>query len=218
METSPALSRLLIESHLLSPNDTHCQLYAAGVQSNANCLYNGRNTCSAVYFGQSKQSSSISPCILIIPGYQNLTEDQTGLDISEQSPHSASFEGEEPTKYQLWPHPPSRAACSLGLSAYFDHKSMALAVGRSPTSLSDTVITQDNSLSWRLGGSLARRRNISVPELNNKIDQSTRSTYQESFADSRMLQPLAFIHRNTTDSQQQLRFLVDQHFVKLLPK
>jgi hypothetical protein len=63
---------------------------------------------------------------------------------------------------------------------------MALAAGRSPTSLSDTVITQDIPLGWRLGGSLARRRNISVPELTNKIDQSTRSTYQDSFADSRM--------------------------------
>jgi hypothetical protein len=76
---------------------------------------------------------------------------------------------------------------------------MALAAGRSPTSLSDTVITKDIPLGWRLGGSLARRRNISVPELTNKIDQSTRSTYQESFADSRMFQPLALVHNSITD-------------------
>ncbi|TLD36875.1 Up-regulated during septation-domain-containing protein [Venturia nashicola] len=61
---------------------------------------------------------------------------------------------------------------------------MALALGRSPTSLSDIVITQDTPPSWHLVGSLARRRNISVPELTHKIDQSTRTTYQESFADS----------------------------------
>ncbi|QDS73645.1 hypothetical protein FKW77_002352 [Venturia effusa] len=109
----------------------------------------------------------------------------TGLGISEQSPLSAGFVEKEPTGQRLWPHPPSGAApCPLGLSPYPDHKSMALAVGRSPTSLSDTVITQDIPLKWHLGGSLARRRNISVPELTNKIDQSTRITYQESFADS----------------------------------
>lgn len=202
MEISPSISRLLIKRPYPSPsNDTYCQLYAAGVQSNANCLYNGGNTYSAVLFGQSKQYPPIiSPCSLINPGYQNLTEDQTGLGISGQSPHSASFQGEEPTKYQLWPRPPSRTSPSpLGVSSYFDHKSMALAAGRSPTSLSDTVITKDIPLGWRLGGSLARRRNISVPELTNKIDQSTRSTYQESFADSRMFQPLALVHNSVTD-------------------
>ncbi|KAE9982171.1 hypothetical protein EG328_011083 [Venturia inaequalis] len=128
----------------------------------------------------------MSLCSLLTSKDQNLTADQRGLDIFEQqSPHRASFKGEQPTGYQTWPRPPSRAApCPLGLAPYVDQKSMALAAGRSPTSLSDTVLAQDIPLSWHLGGSLSRRRNISVPELTQKIDQSTRITYQESFADS----------------------------------
>lgn len=123
------------------------------------------------------------------------------MGISDLSPLAASFEGEEPTQYQLWPRPPPKEATfTMGLSPLLDHKSMALAVARSPTSLSDTAITQDIPLSWHLGGSLSRRRNISVPELTNKIDQSTRTTYQERFEDSRMFQPKILIYRNTTDS------------------
>jgi len=62
---------------------------------------------------------------------------------------------------------------------------MALAVGRSHTSLSDTAVSNDGPFVWRFGGSLSRRRNISVPELTKKIEADTRSTYQDRFADSR---------------------------------
>jgi hypothetical protein len=66
---------------------------------------------------------------------------------------------------------------------------MALAVGRSSTSLSDTAVHHEfpTGLSvWRRGGSLSRRRNISVPELTAKFAEGiTKASSQGNFIDSR---------------------------------
>ena len=85
------------------------------------------------------------------------------------------------SKYQLWP-PASRSLAGLARPLLLSDRSMALSMGRSPTSLSDTAVSPENIPFWHRGGSLSRRRKISVPELG-----STMTTVQETTVDSRKL-------------------------------
>ena len=85
------------------------------------------------------------------------------------------------SKYQLWP-PASRSLVGLARPLLLSDRSMALSMGRSPTSLSDTAVSPENIPFWHRGGSLSRRRKISVPELG-----STMTTVQETAVDSRKL-------------------------------
>lgn len=84
-----------------------------------------------------------------------------------------------PSRYHLW-----LSAKSPALGSKTSHSAdrvAALAAGRSPTSLSDTVLLSENSLPfWQRTSSLSRRRKVSVPELG-----STMTTVQEMPLDSR---------------------------------
>ncbi|KAF1812648.1 hypothetical protein P152DRAFT_344595 [Eremomyces bilateralis CBS 781.70] len=88
-------------------------------------------------------------------------------DLSSSNSPSMSQEmmtGRVAVKYQLWPNP-SRPSQVHWLDQISSDKSMALSAGRSSTSLSDTVVANDNFGRLTRSGSLARRRKISVPEL-----------------------------------------------------
>ncbi|KIW06304.1 hypothetical protein, variant [Verruconis gallopava] len=87
------------------------------------------------------------------------------------------------TRYKLWPQVASGSSTA---ASFIDTKEQALAAGRSATSLSDTAIIQTTASGWppRRGGSLLRRRNISVPELSGK-DQIAENIMQPGeYADS----------------------------------
>jgi hypothetical protein len=85
------------------------------------------------------------------------------------------------SKYQLWPVPSSKSPVGLMPSLTMtSDKLAALSMARSPTSLSDTAISQETVPFWHRSGSLSRRRKVSVPELG-----STMTTVQEGTIDSR---------------------------------
>lgn len=86
------------------------------------------------------------------------------------------------SKYQLWP---SKASANvLPRTTFASDKLSALSVGRSSSSLSDTVVSQETVPFWQRSGSLARRRKVSVPELG-----PTMTTVQEMPIDSRKHDP-----------------------------
>lgn len=110
-------------------------------------------------------------------------------------------------KYQLWPTA-SKSPVGLTRPMLLSDRSSALAVGRSPTSLSDTAVSPENLPFWHRGGSLSRRRKVSVPELG-----STMTTVQETAIDSRKCTRLDCKGMQTNQGQQQ--FQEDLHFVRL---
>lgn len=77
------------------------------------------------------------------------------------------------SRYQLWPS----AKSPVGSPS---DKLAALSVGRSGTSLSDTAVPTETVPFWQRGGSMSRRRKVSVPELSG-----TMTTVQEMPVDSR---------------------------------
>jgi hypothetical protein len=96
-----------------------------------------------------------------------------------KSPSLATLGQPAASKYQLWPS--AKSPIGLTKANQFSDKLAALAVGRSSTSLSDTAVLPESSLSLRQRtGSLSRRRKVSVPELG-----STMTTVQELAIDSR---------------------------------
>jgi len=84
------------------------------------------------------------------------------------------------SKYQLWPSSLSKSPIGQSRPTLSSDKLSALSMGRSSTSLSDTVVTQETVPFWQRSSSLARRRKVSVPELG-----STMATVQEMPIDSR---------------------------------
>ncbi|OCK83222.1 hypothetical protein K432DRAFT_423538 [Lepidopterella palustris CBS 459.81] len=85
-------------------------------------------------------------------------------------------------KYQLWPSS-SRSPVAVTRQLVLSDKSMALSMGRSPTSLSDTAASPESVPFWHRGGSLSRRRKVSVPELGSG-SANTMTTVQEAQIDS----------------------------------
>ncbi|ORY18756.1 Up-regulated during septation-domain-containing protein [Clohesyomyces aquaticus] len=83
------------------------------------------------------------------------------------------------SRYQLWPSTNSKSPVGLSRLSPSSDKASALSMGRSPTSLSDTAANPDPPPFWQRGGSLSRRRKVSVPELGG-----TMATVQESAIDS----------------------------------
>ncbi|KAF2130797.1 hypothetical protein P153DRAFT_204996 [Dothidotthia symphoricarpi CBS 119687] len=89
-----------------------------------------------------------------------------GPSSRSQSPSSATLTQTLPSKYQLWP------------SAKSD-KLVALSVGRSSTSLSDTATLPDKVPFWQRNNTMSRRRNFSIAEVG-----ATMTTVQEIAIDS----------------------------------
>jgi hypothetical protein len=117
-----------------------------------------------------------------------LTDDQTGLGITHEVGHPGiGIQGS--IQNRPWPHPPSKTGDTPLATFILSQKDMALAVGRSSTSMSDTAVNHElpsGPTLWRRGGSLSRRRNISVPELTAKFAESfTKAPTQGNFIDSR---------------------------------
>ncbi|KAF2839520.1 hypothetical protein M501DRAFT_1002952 [Patellaria atrata CBS 101060] len=85
------------------------------------------------------------------------------------------------SRYQLWPTSGRKSPSGLSPPLPGSEKSMALSMGRSPTSLSDTAVAPPptpGALRSR-AGSLSRRRKVSVPELGASM-----TTVQETALDS----------------------------------
>lgn len=103
---------------------------------------------------------------------------------SEESIESISPLEKSPSattsKYQFWPSASFKSPLGQSRPAFSSDRLSALSMGRSSTSLSDTVVTQETVPFWQRSGSLARRRKVSVPELG-----STMTTVQEMPLDSR---------------------------------
>ena len=105
----------------------------------------------------------------------------------EKSPSFLTLQLQSATsKYQLFPLPSSKSPVGIIRPTQSSDKLSALSMGRSPTSLSDTVVLQESVPFWQRSGSLSRRRKVSVPELGN-----TMTTVQEMAIDSRMYSLLA---------------------------
>ena len=96
--------------------------------------------------------------------------------LSPQSQTASTY------RYQLWPS--KTTANVLPRTTFASDKLSALSVGRSSSSLSDTVVSQETVPFWQRSGSLARRRKVSVPELG-----TTMTTVQEMPIDSRKHDP-----------------------------
>lgn len=93
------------------------------------------------------------------------------------------------SKYQFWPSASSKSPVTQSRAIFSSDRLSALSMGRSPTSLSDTVVTQETVPFWQRSSSLARRRKVSVPELG-----TTMTTVQEMPIDSRKLPPPSAFH------------------------
>jgi hypothetical protein len=163
----------------------------------ANCMRRTFDKPDTVYIMEETPTPPIvspninSPCVelgALRPNCGPLTTCQSGNTISEPSEKLDKTEqlvvgrSQQSFKYQLWPRP-SKAAQSFA-PTLLTEKNMALAMGRSPTSLSDTLVNfEKNTTFWRRGGSLSNRRKISVPELSSNAKMVT---VQETAMDSRM--------------------------------
>ncbi|KAJ4297868.1 hypothetical protein N0V90_005767 [Kalmusia sp. IMI 367209] len=108
-------------------------------------------------------------------------ESADAVPLLEKSPSIASLQSQQSTasKYQLWPSASSKSPVGQSRPSFSTDKLSALSMGRSPTSLSDTAVSQETVPFWQRSGSLARRRKVSVPELG-----STMTTVQEMPIDS----------------------------------
>jgi hypothetical protein len=99
-------------------------------------------------------------------------------------PSKLALQQQPTSKYQLWPTTTNRSPLGLNRPSPLSDRSIALSMGRSPTSLSDTAVSPDAVPFWHRGGSLSRRRKVSVPELGG-----TMATVQEAAVDSRKSTP-----------------------------
>ncbi|KAF2497775.1 hypothetical protein BU16DRAFT_456867 [Lophium mytilinum] len=119
--------------------------------------------------------------------------DKTNVYITQETPSTRSptarvfgsrlsklgLQQQPTSKYQLWPTTSNRSPVGFNRPALLSDRSIALSMGRSATSLSDTAVSPDSVPFWHRGGSLSRRRKVSVPELGG-----TMTTVQESAIDS----------------------------------
>lgn len=141
---------------------------------------------------------------------RNLQADPSPLDpapLLEKSPSIISPQASSGSlsRYQLWP---SKSPATQSRSTFASDKLSALSVGRSSSSLSDTVVAQETVPFWQRSGSLARRRKVSVPELG-----PTMTTVQEMPIDSRMANPVISCLVRYADVKQPPS-LVDLPFAK----
>ncbi|KAF2762076.1 hypothetical protein EJ05DRAFT_535357 [Pseudovirgaria hyperparasitica] len=119
------------------------------------------------------------------------TRVSTGKDSSKlykRGSHLGTSTASRQIIYQLRPsYPPKRPLEKVPSSSpqpfISPDRAMALAIGRSPSSLSDTAVTLEHHQSiWQMkpwGGDLYRRRKVSVPELSAAM-----ATVQENSLDS----------------------------------
>lgn len=118
---------------------------------------------------------------------RSLKDKQTVKDSTRAfgfRPSKLALQQQPTSKYQLWPTTSNRSPLGSNRLATSSDRSIALSMGRSPTSLSDTAVSPDAVPFWHRGGSLSRRRKISVPELGG-----TMATVQETAVDSRKSGP-----------------------------
>ncbi|OAG05209.1 uncharacterized protein CC84DRAFT_1094636 [Paraphaeosphaeria sporulosa] len=130
----------------------------------ANCMRPAAAPSSPVYI--TMETSFLSP-VNSLP----LLPDRSPSILSPQSQSGSA------SRYQLWPS--KSPATAQPRTTFASDKLSALSVGRSSSSLSDTVVSQETVPFWQRSGSLARRRKVSVPELG-----STMTTVQEMPIDS----------------------------------
>ena len=129
---------------------------------------------------------------------KNLQADEDPVEpvpLLEKSPSTVSPQPQSGTasRYQLWP---SKSPAVQSRPTFAFDKLSALSVGRSSSSLSDTVVSQETVPFWQRSGSLARRRKVSVPELGN-----TMTTVQEMPLDSRK-NDSTILHLRYIDTKQ----------------
>ncbi|KAF1977879.1 hypothetical protein BU23DRAFT_550551 [Bimuria novae-zelandiae CBS 107.79] len=136
----------------------------------ANCMRPAVEASSPVYI--TVRASFLSPADPVF------VESVSPLD---KSPSFQSLQSQSNTssKYQLWPSASSKSPVAQSRPTFSSDKLSALSMGRSSTSLSDTVVSQETVPFWQRSGALARRRKVSVPELG-----STMTTVQEMPIDS----------------------------------
>ncbi|KAF2446821.1 hypothetical protein P171DRAFT_239835 [Karstenula rhodostoma CBS 690.94] len=154
----------------------------------ANCMRSAAGPSSPVYI--TMETSFLSPAdpdpdpdpVASLP----LLPERSPSTLGPQT-HSASA-----SRYQLWPS--KSPATTQPRPTFACDKLSALSVGRSSSSLSDTVVSQETVPFWQRSGSLARRRKVSVPELG-----STMTTVQEMPIDSPTIPGRPPLRKASTD-------------------
>ncbi|KAL5373036.1 hypothetical protein PMIN02_012508 [Paraphaeosphaeria minitans] len=135
----------------------------------ANCMRPAAAPSSPVYI--TMETSFLSPADPESADSLPLLPDRSPSILSPQSQNGGA------SRYQLWPS--KSPAAVQPRTTFASDKLSALSVGRSSSSLSDTVVSHETVPFWQRSGSLARRRKVSVPELG-----STMTTVQEMPIDS----------------------------------